>query len=216
MPARRDFLQAMREVTRAHGIVLIFDEVISFRVGYHGAQGAFGSRPTSTLGKIIGGESRSAPSGARRGHRRLQPHPGHPPAPHGWDVQRGSGHDGGGPRGDQLLDPEAFGRFDKLAPSSAQASTHTSARRHPGRVTGMGSLFRLHPIDRDLVDYRSTRTTAEEGERLLRLIRRLHGARRAHVRRPGWGVSRRRWVTPSSRGSSRPSPPSSSLERGAR
>ena len=41
----------------------------------------------------------------------------------------------------------------------------------------MGSLFRVHPTDRELVDYRSTRTTPEESERLRRLVRRLmeHG-----------------------------------------
>ena len=56
VPARTEFLQALRDVTRAHGIVLIFDEVISFRVGYHGAQGALGVTPDmTTLGKIIGG-----------------------------------------------------------------------------------------------------------------------------------------------------------------
>src|SRR5512132_3750259 len=48
MPARRDFLRALREVTDRHGIVLIFDEVISFRVGYRGAQGAFGVTPDVT------------------------------------------------------------------------------------------------------------------------------------------------------------------------
>ena len=56
VPAQREFLKALREVTRAHGIVLIFDEVISFRVGYQGAQGALGVTPdVTTLGKIIGG-----------------------------------------------------------------------------------------------------------------------------------------------------------------
>ena len=56
IPARRNFLRALREVTAAHGIALIFDEVITFRVGYHGAQGAFGVTPDlTTLGKIIGG-----------------------------------------------------------------------------------------------------------------------------------------------------------------
>src|SRR5215813_828827 len=56
VPAQTEFLRALRDVTRAHGIVLIFDEVISFRVGYHGAQGAFGVTPDmTTLGKIIGG-----------------------------------------------------------------------------------------------------------------------------------------------------------------
>jgi glutamate-1-semialdehyde 2,1-aminomutase len=41
----------------------------------------------------------------------------------------------------------------------------------------MGSLFRVHPTDRELIDYRSTRTTPEEAERLRRLVRRLleHG-----------------------------------------
>src|SRR5206468_5327673 len=58
VPARTEFLQALRDVTRAHGIVLIFDEVISFRVGYQGAQGALGVTPDmTTLGKIIGGGS---------------------------------------------------------------------------------------------------------------------------------------------------------------
>src|SRR5262249_28215436 len=56
VPARTEFLQALRDVTRAHGIALIFDEVISFRVGYQGAQGALGVTPDmTTLGKIIGG-----------------------------------------------------------------------------------------------------------------------------------------------------------------
>src|SRR5262249_35977729 len=55
MPADREFLESLRAVTAAHGIVLIFDEVISFRVGYHGAQGRFGIPPDlTTLCKIIG------------------------------------------------------------------------------------------------------------------------------------------------------------------
>ena len=46
-----------------------------------------------------------------------------------------------------------------------------------GAVTGLGSLFRLHTTDRELIDYRSTRTTPEETERLQRIVRRLleHG-----------------------------------------
>src|SRR5205814_10230101 len=56
IPAQREFLQAIREVTRAHGLVLIFDEVISFRVGFHGDRRALAGTPDmTTLGKIIGG-----------------------------------------------------------------------------------------------------------------------------------------------------------------
>jgi glutamate-1-semialdehyde 2,1-aminomutase len=52
-----DFLEHLRETTRADGAVLIFDEVITgFRVGPGGAQARFGIRPDlTTLGKIIGG-----------------------------------------------------------------------------------------------------------------------------------------------------------------
>jgi glutamate-1-semialdehyde 2,1-aminomutase len=51
------FLAGLRDLCTRHGILLIFDEVISgFRVGFGGAQGACGIRPDLTcLGKIIGG-----------------------------------------------------------------------------------------------------------------------------------------------------------------
>ena len=56
IPPRDGFLASLRRLTDAMDIVLIFDEVISFRLGYHGAQGRFGVRPDLTvLGKIIGG-----------------------------------------------------------------------------------------------------------------------------------------------------------------
>ena len=51
------FRTALRELTREHGSLLIFDEVMSgFRVAYGGAQALFGITPDlTTLGKIIGG-----------------------------------------------------------------------------------------------------------------------------------------------------------------
>jgi glutamate-1-semialdehyde 2,1-aminomutase len=53
---RRDFLQMLREETARLGILLIFDEVMCLRVGYHGAQGMLGVTPDlTTMGKIIGG-----------------------------------------------------------------------------------------------------------------------------------------------------------------
>jgi len=56
LPPELGFLEALREATERHGIVLIFDEVIAFRVGYHGAQGRLGVTPDiTTLGKVIGG-----------------------------------------------------------------------------------------------------------------------------------------------------------------
>ncbi|MBI4841892.1 MAG: aminotransferase class III-fold pyridoxal phosphate-dependent enzyme [candidate division NC10 bacterium] len=56
IPPAPGFLTHLREVTRAYGILVIFDEVISLRVGYTGAQGRYGGDPDLTaMGKIIGG-----------------------------------------------------------------------------------------------------------------------------------------------------------------
>ncbi len=57
IPPTVEFLQTMREVTAAHGTVLIFDEVMTgFRVGPAGAQGVYNIQPDlTTLGKVIGG-----------------------------------------------------------------------------------------------------------------------------------------------------------------
>lgn len=57
IPPRSGFLEGLREVTRRHGALLIFDEVITgLRIARGGAQEAFGVRPDLTcLGKIVGG-----------------------------------------------------------------------------------------------------------------------------------------------------------------
>jgi len=57
IPPEPGFLEALREETRKHGILLIFDEVVTgFRLGYGGAQERYGVVPDlCTLGKIIGG-----------------------------------------------------------------------------------------------------------------------------------------------------------------
>jgi glutamate-1-semialdehyde 2,1-aminomutase len=51
------YLRRLRELTREHGVVLIFDEVITgFRFGYHGYDRVVGVEPDlTTLGKIVGG-----------------------------------------------------------------------------------------------------------------------------------------------------------------
>ena len=51
------FLEALRRATEAHGIPLIFDEVVTgFRFAYGGAQEYYGVTPDiCTLGKVIGG-----------------------------------------------------------------------------------------------------------------------------------------------------------------
>jgi glutamate-1-semialdehyde 2,1-aminomutase len=57
VPPKEEFLGGLRDRCREHGILLVFDEVISgFRAAPGGAQAVFGIEPDLTcLGKIIGG-----------------------------------------------------------------------------------------------------------------------------------------------------------------
>ncbi len=67
------FLQTLRDITRRHGALLIFDEVMTgFRLARGGAQALFGVSPDiTTLGKIIGG---GLPVGAYGGSREIMEH----------------------------------------------------------------------------------------------------------------------------------------------
>jgi glutamate-1-semialdehyde 2,1-aminomutase len=57
VPPVAGYLQALRDITRREGAVLIFDEVMTgFRLSFGGAQELYGVTPDlTTLGKIIGG-----------------------------------------------------------------------------------------------------------------------------------------------------------------
>ncbi|MFM7841465.1 MAG: aminotransferase class III-fold pyridoxal phosphate-dependent enzyme, partial [Nitrospira sp.] len=70
VPPHPELLPELRELTRACGALLIFDEVMTgFRVHYGGAQTLFGVMPDLTcLGKIIGG---GLPIGAYGGRREI-------------------------------------------------------------------------------------------------------------------------------------------------
>ena len=67
---RREFLETLRSLTREHGALLIFDEVISgFRLSRGGAAQLLGITPDlATFGKVIGG---GMPVGAFGGARRI-------------------------------------------------------------------------------------------------------------------------------------------------
>lgn len=69
----REFLSALRDLTRSHEALLICDEVMTgFRVAYGGAQSLLGIKPDlTTLGKIVGG---GCPVGAYGGHAAIMDH----------------------------------------------------------------------------------------------------------------------------------------------
>lgn len=70
IPPKEGYLQALRDLCTEHGVLLIFDEVMTgFRVALGGAQAYYGITPDLTcFGKIIGG---GMPVGAYGGRRDL-------------------------------------------------------------------------------------------------------------------------------------------------
>lgn len=67
---KKGYLEGLREITKKHGIVLIFDEVMTgFRVAHGGVQSIYNITPDlTTLGKIIGG---GLPVGAYGGKKEI-------------------------------------------------------------------------------------------------------------------------------------------------
>ena len=64
-----EYLRMLRDFADASGVVLIYDEVMSFRVGYSGAQGRVGILPDlAAFGKVIGG---GLPIGGVGGRKRF-------------------------------------------------------------------------------------------------------------------------------------------------
>ena len=134
-PAAPDFLAALRELTERIGAILIFDEVISFRLGRAGGQGRAGIRPDlTTLGKIIGG---GYPLAAFGGRADLMDQ---------FDARRaGALSHGGTYNGNpvaaaaglatlRLLDDDAFARLDSLG---------ARLRAAVPAIDAVGSLFQI-------------------------------------------------------------------------
>ncbi len=154
------FLERLRAVTERLGILLIFDEVISFRVASGGAQERFGVRPDlTTLGKIIGG---GLPVGAFGGRADVMgyydPRGGHPRISQGGTFNANPLTMAAGLATLEALTPEAYARLDALGERLRSGVTRLlAATRRKGQVTGAGSLFWLHWTASALTDYRSTR-----------------------------------------------------------
>jgi len=67
IPCTQEFVNFMREITEKHGILLIFDEVVTVSLGTGGAQGYYGIKPDlTTFGKVMGGGLPLAGYGGRK------------------------------------------------------------------------------------------------------------------------------------------------------
>lgn len=169
IPARRDYLEALVEIAHAAGALVIFDEVITFRLGSAGAQGLWGIRPDLTaLGKIIGG---GFPVGAVAGRAEVMavfdPSAGKPALPHGGTFTANPVTMRAGLAAMEALTPDAFAHLDALG-ETLRHGINDSLARHalPGRCVGLGSLFKVHFTAGPITDYRSVYPGAAERRRL--------------------------------------------------
>jgi glutamate-1-semialdehyde 2,1-aminomutase len=159
IPAEGDYLEMLRETTRRLGIILIFDEVVSFRVAVGGAQEYFGVTPDLTcLGKLIGG---GFPLGAFGGRADIMalfdPTHGRPPIPHpGSHNANPIGMVAGAVTLELLTQPA----IDLLNAKGAAVRRDLAAAfleaGIPAQITGLGSLFAIHLTHRPVRSYRDT------------------------------------------------------------
>jgi len=158
LPPADGFLARLREVTQQHGIVLIFDEVISFRTAWGGAQERFGITPDlTTLGKIIGGGLAVGAFGGRRDvMAAYDPRRGAARISHGGTFNANPVTMAAGIATLNALTPEAYARLDALGERLRGGVSRLLVNmRRKGQVTGIGSLFWLHWVSTPLTDWRS-------------------------------------------------------------
>jgi glutamate-1-semialdehyde 2,1-aminomutase len=159
IPADPEYLRAIRAACDRHGIVLIFDEMITLSLAPGGAQELFGVTPDLTaMGKVIGG---GLPIGAVGGKDEIMAHAdrtrfevvpasgatfaGHPLAVAAGIAQL------------DLMTPAVYERLNVLG-DRVRAGIDDIGRRQgvPLHATGIGQLFSWHWNEqavRDFVDH---------------------------------------------------------------
>ncbi len=172
VPASPEFISALQDECRALGILVISDEVISFRVDYRGAQGAYGFKPDlTTLAKIIGGGFPVGAIGGRREVMAVFDAADHGPlVPHGGTFNGNPVTMAAGLKAMELLTPDVFERLNRDGEQLRESlSDVIRLSEVEWQVTGAGSLFRLVPTRAPLSDYRSAHLNHEQSERAAAL-----------------------------------------------
>lgn len=178
VPASPEFRDFLRAFTRSNGVVLICDEVVTYRLHYGGAQVLYGFDPDlTTLGKIIGG---GLPVGAIAGRAEFMQvfdsSKGKPLCPHSGTFTANPLTMAAGLAAMRMLDEPAIERLNALGEKTRKDLNEAfKIAGVPGRVTGEGSLFVPHLSDEPLGDYRSTYRAhaARAAERADALFRHL-------------------------------------------
>jgi glutamate-1-semialdehyde 2,1-aminomutase len=158
LPIDLDFVRFLRALTAELRLLLVLDEVVSFRLGYGGLQGLADIRPDlTTLGKIVGG---GFPAGAFGGRADLMDLLDDSRGPTGFHHSGTfSGHPVAMVAGLatlRALPPLAYGHLNALGEAARRGATAVFERHGlAAHAAGDGSLFSFHFAARAPRDYRA-------------------------------------------------------------
>ena len=165
VPAKPEFLEGLRRLTDDLGIVLIFDEVIAFRIAYGGAQDYYGVKPDLTcFGKVVGG---GMPVGAFGGRDDIMSL---------WDPSEGGSvvQHAGTFNGNPMTAVAGIATLESLTADKYEYLEHLGNMLRnklrtlfaelevPMSVTGVASLFALQFTPTEVIDYRTYATNNKE------------------------------------------------------
>ncbi len=168
-----DFIEALYRWTRKNGALFAFDEVVTFRILYGGAQEKYSVKPDLTaLGKIIGG---GFPVGAFTGRadvmQVLDPSQPNLPFPHSGTFSANPVTTTAGRVAIELFDKEAVSKINALAQTAIdQLNEAIKIADVPVSITGAGSMFRFHLKAIAPTTYREAYQTKEATDLIKELL----------------------------------------------
>lgn len=156
-PANPEWLAALRRLTRDLGILLISDEVVTFRLDAGGPQASYGfDADLTVLGKIIGGGLPvGAVAGPRWAMRPFDGSSGRPAVPNAGTFNANPLTMAAGVAALTALPGDEVERINDMGASLRQrADAAFEELGLAAHTRGSGSLFGIHMTDRRFEDYR--------------------------------------------------------------
>jgi glutamate-1-semialdehyde 2,1-aminomutase len=170
IPAEQEYLDGLRTLTTELGALLIFDEVITFRLSPGGAQALFGATPDlTTIGKIIGGGLAVGAFGGRADVMEVCD-PSRPGAiPHYGTFNGNPATMAGGVASLELLTPAEYDRINALGDRLREGINALGPELGlTVCATGIGSLLNIHLSEPPLRNHRDV-VRSKEAAQLLHL-----------------------------------------------
>jgi len=169
VPMSKETASVVQEACRRHGIVLIADEIICFRLSYEGASPLFGLEPDIvTTAKIIGGGLPIGAVSGQKAHMAVFDHSqGKPKVSMGGTFSANPLSMAAGLASLSHYSRDQVERLNSLGERLRTGlRAGLTANEVKATVTGMGSMFRLHLGEQPVTGYRSAYTTPEKAKQI--------------------------------------------------